>query len=206
MGATTVWERWDSPAARRHRQPRHDDLVQPLRARRGGRLAAPRRRRARPRRAGLPPHPRSRRAPAADSPRPRPGTCTPYGEASISWSTRRRRDLRVRVERSGRRHRPCSTSRATSRRSSATASTSASLTLAEVVESHDPHRVPAHRRRRDRRRSSSGRARPCPTRPFVNYLDDRIVADLGDAERAASVPDRSSIWREAANERGRRRA
>ena len=29
-----------------------------------------------------------------------------------------------------------------------------------------------------------------PDATFVNYLDDRIVADLGDSERAASVPDR----------------
>ena len=44
-------------AARRHRQPRHDDLVQPLRARRGRGLAAPRGRGPRPCRAGLPPDP-----------------------------------------------------------------------------------------------------------------------------------------------------
>ena len=42
------------PAARRQRQPGHDDLVQPLRARRRRRLAAPRRRRPRTGRAGLP--------------------------------------------------------------------------------------------------------------------------------------------------------
>ncbi|GAA1924516.1 aspartate/glutamate racemase family protein [Microbacterium aoyamense] len=29
-----------------------------------------------------------------------------------------------------------------------------------------------------------------PDATFVNYLDDRIVADLGDASRAASVPER----------------
>jgi aspartate/glutamate racemase len=29
-----------------------------------------------------------------------------------------------------------------------------------------------------------------PDATFINYLDDRIVADLGDAERAASVPER----------------
>ena len=42
-------------AARRHGQPRRDDLVQPLRARRGRRLAAPHRRRPRAGRARLPP-------------------------------------------------------------------------------------------------------------------------------------------------------
>ena len=53
MGATTVWERWDSAAARRDRQPRRDDIFQPLRARRGCRLAAPHRRRPRARRSGI---------------------------------------------------------------------------------------------------------------------------------------------------------
>ena len=46
MGATTMWERWDSVARRRIDQPQRDDLVQPLRPRRGRRLPAPGGRRA----------------------------------------------------------------------------------------------------------------------------------------------------------------
>ena len=59
-------------AARRHDQPRRDDLVQPLRARRGGRLAAPHRRRPRAGRAGLPADPRPAAADAPADPRERP--------------------------------------------------------------------------------------------------------------------------------------
>ena len=50
MGATTIWERWDSLLPDGTINPRRDDLVQPLRARRGRRLPAPRGRRARRRR------------------------------------------------------------------------------------------------------------------------------------------------------------
>ena len=51
QGATTVWERWDSLLPDGTVNPGHHDLVQPLRAGRGRRLAAPGRRRAsRPRR------------------------------------------------------------------------------------------------------------------------------------------------------------
>ena len=95
MGATTVWERWDSHAARRHHQPGADDVVQPLRPGRGGRLAAPRV-------AGL--------APAAPGYREllvRPGRLpdltaasarhrTPYGDAEVSWQ-RSQGQLRLRV-------------------------------------------------------------------------------------------------------------
>ena len=59
-------------AARRQHQPRRDDVVQPLRARRGRRLDAPPRRRARPGDAGLPRASRCARCPAAqltDAPR-----------------------------------------------------------------------------------------------------------------------------------------
>jgi aspartate/glutamate racemase len=41
-----------------------------------------------------------------------------------------------------------------------------------------------------------------PDVTFVNYLDDRIVADLGDAERAASVADRLVHLAEAARDAG----
>ena len=62
MGATTVWERWDSLLADGVDQPRRDDVVQPLRARRGGRLAAPDRGRAGSRSARLPAAGRQARA------------------------------------------------------------------------------------------------------------------------------------------------
>ncbi len=77
MGATTIWERWDSMLPGRVDQPRRDDVVQPLRVRRGGRLAAPHGRRAsrRPRRAtgGC----GSRRVPDRVSRRPPPRTRRP---------------------------------------------------------------------------------------------------------------------------------
>ncbi|GAA1957297.1 aspartate/glutamate racemase family protein [Microbacterium deminutum] len=41
-----------------------------------------------------------------------------------------------------------------------------------------------------------------PDATFVNYLDDRIVADLGDPERAASVPDRVADLVRAARSAG----
>ena len=41
-----------------------------------------------------------------------------------------------------------------------------------------------------------------PDATFVNYLDDRIVADLGDQERAASVPDRVADLARAAQSAG----
>ena len=41
-----------------------------------------------------------------------------------------------------------------------------------------------------------------PDATFVNYLDDRIVADLGDAERAASVADRLAHLAGAARDAG----
>ncbi|MFD0561481.1 alpha-L-rhamnosidase C-terminal domain-containing protein [Kitasatospora saccharophila] len=72
------------PAPRRHPQPRRHDLLQPLRARRGRRLAAPHRRRSGGVLPRLPHHPL----------RPRPGGGltwakarheTPYGTAAISW-------------------------------------------------------------------------------------------------------------------------
>ncbi|MFD0331355.1 alpha-L-rhamnosidase C-terminal domain-containing protein [Streptacidiphilus monticola] len=72
------------PVPRRFAQPRRDDLLQPLRARRGRGLAAPRRRRDR----GHLPGYRTLRF------RPRPGGGvtwakarheTPYGTAAISW-------------------------------------------------------------------------------------------------------------------------
>ena len=55
MGATTIWERWDSMLPGRLAQPRRDDVVQPLRAGCGRRLDAPRRRRHLAGRARLPP-------------------------------------------------------------------------------------------------------------------------------------------------------
>ena len=48
MGATTVWERWDAMLPDGSHQPGRDDVVQPLRLRRGGRLAAPHGRGPRP--------------------------------------------------------------------------------------------------------------------------------------------------------------
>ncbi len=54
MGATTVWERWDSLLPDGNVNPGTMTSLQPLRPRRGGRLAAPRGRRAGARRAGLP--------------------------------------------------------------------------------------------------------------------------------------------------------
>ena len=82
-------------AARRVDQPRRDDLVQPLRARRRRRLPAPRRRRPRSRRTRLPHAARSALARAAGSPRRRrrcaPRTATPacvgIGLATGSSST-----------------------------------------------------------------------------------------------------------------------
>ena len=69
------------PARRRLDQPRRDDVVQPLRARRRGRLAAPDGRRARTRRARLPPAGRQAGAVALPDLRRRPGcgrrTATP---------------------------------------------------------------------------------------------------------------------------------
>lgn len=44
--------------------------------------------------------------------------------------------------------------------------------------------------------------RVLPDATIVNYLDDRIVADLGDAERAASVADRLAHLVEAARDGG----
>ncbi|MFJ4173134.1 aspartate/glutamate racemase family protein [Microbacterium sp. NPDC089696] len=44
--------------------------------------------------------------------------------------------------------------------------------------------------------------RALPGATFVNYLDDRIVADLGDAARSASVPDRLGHLVEAARDGG----
>ncbi|WP_439590858.1 aspartate/glutamate racemase family protein [Microbacterium sp.] len=41
-----------------------------------------------------------------------------------------------------------------------------------------------------------------PDATFVNYLDDRIVADLGDASRAASVPERVADLARAAKAAG----
>jgi aspartate/glutamate racemase len=41
-----------------------------------------------------------------------------------------------------------------------------------------------------------------PDTTTINYLDDRIVADLGDAERAASVPDRVADLVQAAQSAG----
>ena len=41
-----------------------------------------------------------------------------------------------------------------------------------------------------------------PDATFVNYLDDRIVTDLGDAERAASVADRLAHLAGAARDAG----
>ena len=55
MGATTIWERWDSMLPDGTHQPRRDDQLQPLRPRRRRRLDPPHRRRHRPSRARLPP-------------------------------------------------------------------------------------------------------------------------------------------------------
>ena len=41
-----------------------------------------------------------------------------------------------------------------------------------------------------------------PAATFVNYLDDRIVADLGDPQRAASVPERVEALAHAARSGG----
>ena len=41
-----------------------------------------------------------------------------------------------------------------------------------------------------------------PDATTINVLDDRIVADLGDAERAASVPDRVADLVQAAQSAG----
>ncbi|MGH1553742.1 alpha-L-rhamnosidase C-terminal domain-containing protein [Streptomyces sp. L7] len=87
MGATTVWERWDALLPGRQRQPQPHDVLQPLRPRRGRRLAPPHGRRPGPRRTGLPP-------PLLIRPRPG-GTLTwaeaahetPYGRAETKWRT-----------------------------------------------------------------------------------------------------------------------
>ena len=66
-------------------QPRRDDQLQPLRARRGGGLDAPHRRRPGP---GSSPATRgcgSRRSRAAGSPRRRPRCDTPHGRVEVSW-------------------------------------------------------------------------------------------------------------------------
>ena len=73
------------PAARRHGEPRRDDLVQPLRARRGRRLAAPHGRRASHR---MPPAiaaSGSRRGRSAALEHARASHRTPYGPASVAW-------------------------------------------------------------------------------------------------------------------------
>ena len=84
MGATTIWERWDSMLPDGIDQPGRDDLVQPLRAGRGRRLAAPHGRRPG---AGDPGLRRIRIAP-----QPLTGFdfaearhLTPYGPASVRW-------------------------------------------------------------------------------------------------------------------------
>ena len=86
MGATTIWERWDSMLPDGSVNPGRDDLVQSLRARRGRRLDAPDRRRSGAGRARLP---------AASLVAPRPGGGlthataaheTPYGRAEVSWT------------------------------------------------------------------------------------------------------------------------
>ena len=98
------------PARGRVGQPRRDDLVQPLRAGRGGRLAAPHRRRSRARRAGLPPHPH-RAAPAAEL-EPRLGAARhALRPASVAWH--REGSIDRRLGRGARRtRRPSSTCRA----------------------------------------------------------------------------------------------
>ena len=67
MGATTIWERWDSMLPDGVDQPRRHDLVQPLRPRRGRRLHASRRRGAVIGRARLGASSGSRPAPEAGS-------------------------------------------------------------------------------------------------------------------------------------------
>ena len=79
-------------AARRLDQPRRDDLVQPLRARRGGRLAAPHRRRPGARRARLSPAGDHAAARAAASPHARARHRTPYGLAECAWAIEERAD------------------------------------------------------------------------------------------------------------------
>ena len=73
------------PAARRLGQPRRDDLVQPLRARRGRRLAAPHGRGPRARCPRLPPHPHRAAAARRRSTTRRARHLTPYGPASVAW-------------------------------------------------------------------------------------------------------------------------
>ena len=83
MGATTVWERWDAMLPDGSHQPGRDDVVQPLRLRRGGRLAAPHGRGPRP---GGPRLPRAA-GPARGDPPPDRGLGAP------SHALRRRRGL-----------------------------------------------------------------------------------------------------------------
>ena len=86
MGATTIWERWDSMLPDGSINPGRDDVVQPLRARRRRRLDAPDDRRHRPGGAGLPGVALSRRCPDAASTRASSSLRTPYGPASCAWS------------------------------------------------------------------------------------------------------------------------
>ena len=72
-------------AARRLDQPGRDDLVQPLRARRGRRLAAPRRSAASPRPSPATGGCGSRRCPAAGSPRRAARCARRTGPASCEW-------------------------------------------------------------------------------------------------------------------------
>ena len=85
MGATTVWERWDSMLPDGTHQPRRDDLVQPLRARGGGGLAAPDGRRVwlrrRPATGGFVVQPRPTHRLTQRAAR----HLTPYGDAEVGW-------------------------------------------------------------------------------------------------------------------------
>ena len=72
MGATTIWERWDSMLPGRVDQPRRDDFVQPLRVGSRRRLPASCRRRTGPRRARAIGRSSSALDPEADSPPPPP--------------------------------------------------------------------------------------------------------------------------------------
>ena len=84
MGATTIWERWDSMLPDGSDQHWRDDLVQPLRARRRRRLPASRRRRARAGRTRATNHPGAattrRRIDVGAS-----ELMTGLGEAAVAW-------------------------------------------------------------------------------------------------------------------------
>ena len=86
MGATTIWERWDSMLPGRLDQPRRHDVVQPLRVRRGGRLAAPHGRRARAGGARATGGCGSPRARARASPPPRRRTRRPTAQQTCAWT------------------------------------------------------------------------------------------------------------------------